>query len=922
MRINLLAGVELRRADGTEVPVATPKRRALLTVLALELNRVVPTDRLVEALWGSEPPPTARAALQGHVAALRKQLDGEQLRLVTREPGYVLTGGQDAVDAHEFDSLVASSAGLTDPAAAAVLRAALALWPGPWEAEDSPSALPDQAARSLRETRLRALERLAEALLRLDRAPEVLDELAAAVAVAPRREPVVALLMLCLDRAGRAGEALAVYRRTVRRLEEELGIGPGRVLLAAHRQIGSAPPRPARPEPVRRSAVPCQLPRASRGFAGRAADLARIDEAVDRPGRTAVLVCGAAGVGKTSLVLQWAHRNTDRFPDGRLYVDLRGFDESGPVDPREALGGLLRALDVADEAVPASLAERSELFRRLVAGRRMLVVLDNVRESAQAAPLYADIPEVLTLVTSRSRLQERPNCTATVRLTLDVLAPADALDLLARVVDPARLAAEPHAARRIVELCDGLPLALRIAAARLASRPDWALAELAAELADEQTALPALSTGGALGVASALALSCRALSAPAARLFALLGLHAGREVCPQAAAALGGLAADEAAGLLAELGAAHLVEQPEPGLFGRHDLVRLYTRELTDTLAAPERRAAVDRLLDYYLATCAALTRALGRPRLPVRTPGPAPSGGVAVPGGPAEALELFRREERAIRTLVVEAGRDGHGERVWQLAYEVAPAYYHDGGFLPEWERLARSALAAAEQAGSLEGRVWTSGDLGMILGEQGRHAEQAELMERALPLAERLGRRPPLVRCLSVLAEALYELGGARGALPLLERMVEMERAAGDGRSAAVQLNNLAECRLTLGEPRPALAAAEESVALLAGRTDPALAISLGTLAEVRIALGLAEQALEVLLQALELDRELRDHRMEAQHAEETGLVLQGLGRGREARAYYLRSLEVLDRHGRPLDGIRARLAALGLGPDPQVG
>ncbi|MFE3044389.1 AfsR/SARP family transcriptional regulator, partial [Kitasatospora indigofera] len=577
MRIDLLGAVTVRRDCGTTVTPSAPKRRALLAALAVELDQVVPTDRLVQLVWDGAPPATARAALQGHVTGLRRLLDGG-LVLATRGAGYTLTGGPDQVDAVRFERLCGRAGvllpgrpdaagpapadlpvpagppppppppspfpspspspadgrtGSEDPALA-LLRTALDLWRGPALTDCGSALLRRRAAPRLAGLRARALDRLAEGLCGLDRGSEVVAELIEAVPARPADQRLAVRLVDCLDQAGRRAEARSWYDRVT----AQLSSAPGPALrLAGERVAGRSSSRTAAvagswpaaadgPAPAPAAGglpgpAPSQLPRASRRFVGRAAELARLDAATATGSEARpVLVTGPAGVGKSSLVQHWAHRAADRFPDGILHADLRGFDERDPREPAEVLAGFLAALGVAGSDLPASLDARARRYRELLTGRRILIVLDNARSHRQLAPLLPDPPPdhapddalraapdtasdaehrsaseterdwpgPVTVITSRARLRDLLVHEAVTPIPLDVLTPAEALELLGRATDPARVAAEPRAAAELAERCDRLPLALRLAAARLAARPDWALADLVAEPAVERAA--------------------------------------------------------------------------------------------------------------------------------------------------------------------------------------------------------------------------------------------------------------------------------------------------------------------------------------------------------------------------------------------------------------------------------------------------
>ncbi|MET8629441.1 BTAD domain-containing putative transcriptional regulator [Kitasatospora sp. NPDC004669] len=597
MRVRLLGRVELRCGQGRPVALAGARRRAVLALLASELNGHVPVERLLDTVWEGAPPPTARAALQGHVSAVRRSL-GEGLTLLTRAQGYVLVGEPDLVDAKHFERLTAAAEETADTGrAVALLREALDLWDGPALTDCGSRTLTETTGRRLDTTRALAVERLAERLLTVGRGTEALDDLRAAVTADPLREPAAALLVRCLHQAGRAADARAAQERAQARLAAH-GLTPGHLLRRAAEAVD--PPARAANRSADRPAGPGDtLPRPGTGLVGRAAELRRLDEAACRAEGRPVLVTGVAGAGKSSLVLHWAHARADRFPDGRIHLDLRGFGEEEPLTPAAGLALLLARLGVPVAELPEDPAHAAALYRRLTEGRRLLLVLDGARSAEQVEPLLPGTPEPVVVVTSRSRLADLVVREAAIPLPVAGLPEEEAVELLGRIAGPERITADPGAARRLAALCDRLPLALRVAGARLASRPTWTLGDLVREMSDRSTGLAALATGGTLGMAAALGRTVRALPAEARRLFTLSGLHPGGTLDSAAAAALAGVPRARARELLAELDAAHLVQESSPGRFRGDRLAGLYAAELAAELPDRDRAEATRRLLDH-----------------------------------------------------------------------------------------------------------------------------------------------------------------------------------------------------------------------------------------------------------------------------------------------------------------------------------
>ncbi|MEV5978708.1 BTAD domain-containing putative transcriptional regulator [Streptomyces sp. NPDC052114] len=647
MEFRLLGPVSVAGGSGT-VPLGPAKRRSLLAALLLRAGTPVPVDALTEALWDTEPPLHARTVIQGHISRLRALLadaglDAYGVELATQGRAYALQMPETLLDAHRFEDLVRLAGRQRDPAdAALMLREALALWHGPALTGTVPTAPLQAAAAALEETRLVSVEQLAEAYGRLDEHGRAVRLLRAQVVEHPLRETLVAALVSALFRAGRQSEALGLYHRTRRRLADDLGVDPGSALRAAYESVlassgtdhpavppggrgrvpaaaavPAVPAVPAAPAVSGRSArrvgqspvpggegrgtrqdglprMPRLLPRAPKGFLGRAAELADLDRATADANAPLAVLTGPAGVGKTALAVHWAHHRARLHPDGHLFADLRGHGGAEPAEPHAVLREFLLVLGVPAAHVPTSPDTAAALFRTLVADRRLLVVLDNARDSAQVRPLLPGGVHCTTLVTSRFRPDGLVASDWAVPVPLDVLDERDAVRLLVQGLGPGT--ADPAAARRVARLCDGLPLALRIAAARLSDRRHWTMAGLAAELADEQQRLALLSAEDT-GVAAALHGSVARLREDDVRLLAALGRGLARETDAYAAGALAGIPVAAARAGLDRLSAAHLVQEESPGRYALHDLVRLFARgldgrDVSQVLAERQRRAA------------------------------------------------------------------------------------------------------------------------------------------------------------------------------------------------------------------------------------------------------------------------------------------------------------------------------------------
>ncbi|HLN71171.1 MAG TPA: BTAD domain-containing putative transcriptional regulator, partial [Streptosporangiaceae bacterium] len=636
MDFGLLGPLVVR--DGTRyVPVSAPRQRVLLAALLLSAGRVVGLDALAEVLWDGQPPAGARGALHSAVQRLRSTLGPSGAGLVeTRPPGYLIRVDDGTFDVREFNVLAArghaAAAAGTWAQAARLLREALGLWRGDPLADVPSQLLRDREAAPIEDQRRQALAARVDADLHLGRHGEVVAELRQLVMAHPLQEQFHAQLMLSLYRSGRPADALAAYQDVRRVLAGELGIDPGPEIRLLHQRILAAdselllaadgepsgsgpaalisPAAPGRGDPAaaRGHVVPRHLPAATRHFTGRAEALKALAALAAEASHGTVIsvIDGTAGVGKTSLALHFAHQVAERFPDGQLYVNLRGFDPAGPpMAPVEAIRLFLDALAVPAARIPAGLDAQAGLYRSLLAGQRMLVLLDNARDVDQVRPLLPAGPGCLVIVTSRSQLTSLVAAEGAAPLTLGVLTEAEARELLSRCLGPERVAGEPSAASEVIQLCARLPLALSIAAARTASQPGLSLAALTADLRDARGRLDALDAGhAAANVRAVLSWSYDQLDAPAARLFRLLGLHPGPDISAAAAASLAALPLDEGRRRLGELTRAHLLAEHPGGRFWCHDLLRAYAAELTQSAdSEAERRAATGRMLDHYLHT-------------------------------------------------------------------------------------------------------------------------------------------------------------------------------------------------------------------------------------------------------------------------------------------------------------------------------
>ncbi|MCR6489168.1 tetratricopeptide repeat protein [Amycolatopsis sp. OK19-0408] len=881
VRFRLLGDIEAD-VDGVPVELGHARQRGVLAALLADANKPVSADQLTDRVWADRAPLRAHRCLASYLSRLRRSLAAAEDVVIAHGPGgYVIRVAADAIDLHRFRALVADARA---DQALARFDEALELWRGdafagadtPWGETMRETLAAERAAAELDRTDL---------ALRLGRHNTVLAGIAARAAASPLDERVAGQLVLALYRAGRQADALEHYERTRRRLADEFGADPGHALRELHRKILTADPGLESP-PVTappRGTVPRQLPAAPRRLVGRDREAAAVTHALTEPGGT-VPVCaigGPAGVGKTALALRWAHDHLDRFPDGQVHVDLRGFDPSGTPMPAEtAVRRLLGALGADPAALPADEDGLVALYRSLVAGKRLLVVLDNARDAAQVAPLLPGSGTCAVLVTSRHRLTGL-GVRGAALVELDVLTEAAARDLLAGALGPERVDGEPGAVERLVRWCAGLPLALGIVAARAAARPGFPLEVLAEECHDASARLDALDAGELnANLRAVFSWSCTALDPVAAEAFRLLGVAPGPDLGLTAAAALTGLDAPRVRSVLRCLVDANLLQEPVPGRYRMHDLLRLYATELAGD---DVRATGLRRLTDCQLHTARAAARLL-RPEHPVIEL--APAAGAVVPGfaDRAAATAWFDVEHAGLLALLDAAAARGGHRTVWQLAWFLS-AYHAGRGLLVEDLTAWQAGVAAARELRDPAALAVAHLQAGTACARVDRHVAAVGHLHQALDLA---GAAP------DVLADVHRTLGWVwtqRGeherALPHARRSLELYRADANAMREADALNSVGWLQARLGELPGAADTCERALALcrrLGHRRAEAQTLhSLGFIAQ---RLGRPAEALGRYEDALDVVRATRDVYDEAVIQLNLGEVYAELGRLREAR------------------------------------
>ena len=928
MDLRILGPLEIG-TGGRAVKIGGPRERIVLAMLALRANRVTSVEQLVDAVWGEQPPSTARGQIQGCISGLRKVLDDAGLpnAIQTRAGGYVLTVAEDGLDSEQFGKLVAQAhrqAGEQRLAeAAATLRTALGLWRGP-ALNGVQSDLVQRGCAVLEDARIAAVEELMQLDLQLGRHAEISGQLRVLVAEHPLRERLYEFLVLALYRSGRQAEALEVCRRARMTMISELGLEPRPELQALERAVLNRDPslglpsdtgQPAGPA-EKPPASPRQLPSSIADFIGRQAqivDVTRLLAEARNAGTSqyAVPIIGIAGfggVGKSTLALRVAHESAEDYPDGHLYVDLGGM--AGEDRTATVLARFLRALGVNGTVIPDSLEERAEMYRSRVANKRLLLVIDHVTNEAEVVPLLPGSSTCAVILTSRTRLDRLAGAHW---VSLDAFDDDTAMQLLAKIVGWERLQAEPVAAQQLVEYCGGLPLALRIAGARLASRPHWRIGELARRLKNEVQRLDELSHRG-LEIRSSIGLSYRTLPESVKRLFRLIALPEAREFPSWTAAALLNCSLKEAEETLERLVDVQLLNIGETNdgetRYRIHDLIRVYARErLMDTESAAERTAALRRLLGGWLALAELAHRAeyggdytilhgtAERFRLAEwsdRTVGDCPSTWRENP------LEWMEKERGSLVAAVRTAAEADEHELCWDLALTLV-SLFEVRGYFDDWKETAELAHAVCSRAGNRTGRAAMRYSQGTLAMFQKQLSVAQQFFGQALEIfsADENVHGQALVLRNAAIVDRL--LGNFDSMLGKYEEALTMMRTVGDVIGQANILRNLSKYRIDQGDIEEAAQMLSEALQLcqqvnyVRGEAQVA-----SRYAELYLSTGQPMLARQTLNRVLESVRQIGDRIGEAHALYGLGVVRRREGRLDTAEATLLHALSVAEEVG----------------------
>jgi DNA-binding SARP family transcriptional activator/Tfp pilus assembly protein PilF len=977
MRWGILGPLQVADDAGTEIRLPAGRLRVLLAGLLTQANHAVPVDELVELVWDGAPPVRAARTVRVHVVRLRRALGSSAAaRIVTQPPGYLCRAEEDELDVLRFEKLCRQARSAAReaawPRAAALLTEALGLWRGAPLADVPSDLLRQRELPRLDRLRVQAIDDHVDAEMHLDRYEQLIPQLHDLIARYPLRERPPAQLMRVLARAGRRAEALEVYQDARRVLASELGIEPGPELRGLHERIlaGDAEPAPpadavpaytavatpapgqlattldapalatpAPSEPAR--VVPRELPMGVRDFTGRSGELRALtrllDEFGDRvPGAPLIsAIGGTAGVGKTALAVQWAHQVAGWFPDGQLYVNLRGFAPSGaPATPASAICGFLDALGIPPERIPSAPDAQAGLYRSLLADRKMLIVLDNARDEDQVRPLLPASPASLVLITSRNQLTGLAAADGARLMILDTLTHDEAVQLLTARLGEDRAAAEPGATSEIAALCAHLPLALAIAAARAAARPRFALTQLVAELHGAAGRLDALDAGDpTASVGAVFSWSYQQVSPQAARMFRLLGLHPGPDISVPAAASLAAACEPQARRLLGELTRDGLTTEHAPGRYAFHDLLRAYAAEQAcgsdgDTAAGE----VISRILDHYMHTAHAAALLLNPSREPLTLHPPRPGVTPEPLADHVQALAWFEAEHHVMTSAVTLAAQYGFDAYAWQLPWAVAN-FLDWRGHWHEWAATQRTAVAAATRLGDIAGQA----------------AARRFLAHSCAKLADYDQARAHLTDCLA-LYHLLADLAGQAhvhqtlswisaqqdqnaDALGHAEQALVLFQATNDQPGQGEALNNVGCSHARLGDYRQAQTFCQQALSLYCMLGDrPGEASSWDSLGYAEHQLGNLDDAADCYGRALSIFGELGNRYYQADTLTHLGDTHHAAGEENKAQAAWRRALAILeDLHHPDATPLRTRLRQelgdmkpLGRGPLPgdQVG
>ncbi|HEY2443733.1 MAG TPA: BTAD domain-containing putative transcriptional regulator [Streptosporangiaceae bacterium] len=909
--------------DGVRVGLGPARQRAVLGLLALTPNVPVHRKTIIDAVCGDDVPATAVHLVQVYVNRLRRLLDPGRL-LTSAGTSYELVAADGQLDLMVFE-VRASRA--TRAHAAGELGVACEAYAGAldtWRAEplaDIEILHAHPVVVALRQRRSDLVIRYGEAAMAAGRHGDVLPRLRELAAAEPLNERAHAALMLALAGSGQQAAALTLFDDLRRRLDDQLGVRPGAELADAQQRVlrqdvPQGPGRGAGATPL----APRQLPATVPSFAGRDAEFATLTKATDDGGagqRARIMtITGVAGVGKTTLAVHWAHQAARRFPDVQLYVNLRGFDPSGtPVAAADALRGFLAALSVPAGMIPATADAQAALYRSLLADKRMLVVLDNARDPAQVRPLLPGSAGCMVVVTSRSSMAGLVAAEGAGQLSLDVLGDAEAAELLAGRLGRTRAVAEPEALAELTALCAGLPVALVIVAARAIARQHLPLGALAAELRVSKNRLDALSTGdSATDVRSVFSWSYLSLSAPAARLFRLAGLHPGPGLSAQAAASLAGIPLSAARQGLRELVSAHLIDEHSPGRFALHDLLREYAAEQARcTGTQVSRRAAIHRMLDHYLHTALAAA-ALLEPEQPwIILAGITRGVTLERFAGPRAAADWFDAEHPVLMAAIALAVDHRFDLHACQFAVTLT-------GILDQsacWGDLAvcsATALAAAQRAGHREAEAYAQRGLAGAFARLGRLSDAHVHLQRCLEQFTELDNLDGQARAHLNLACLLHDMDDSERALGHAHRAREMFGLLQQAPGLAASLNTVGWLEAWLGQVEQGLAYCQQGLALAQDIGDRAnAAATWDSLGFVRDLLGQHEAAVSCYQLAAAIYSELGAVWYRAEVLVNLGDAHEAAGDHQAAREQWREALEVLQRTHYPgTERLRAKVAS----------